>query len=122
MRVHAAQALELLQEDVSVQLELVKLLEGDTSADVRKTVLGIIVITDYTLPGEPTLTPQKEGFPLPLSHPPSPPSPSAIISRTRDVKDQIRKAAFLLLSEKCSIRNLRIEQRIKLLDDGLNDR
>ena len=47
---------------------------------------------------------------------------SAIISRTRDLKDQIRKEAFWLLSEKCSIKNLRIEQRIKLLNDGLNDR
>lgn len=46
----------------------------------------------------------------------------AILSRTRDVKDQIRKEAFWLLAEKCNIRNFRIEQRIKLLNDGLNDR
>ena len=46
----------------------------------------------------------------------------AIISRTQDLKDQIRKDAYWLLSERCNIRNFRIEQRIKLLDDGLNDR
>ena len=45
-----------------------------------------------------------------------------IISRTRDVKDQIRKEAYWLLSERCNIQNFRIEQRIKLLKDGLNDR
>ena len=47
---------------------------------------------------------------------------AAIISRTRDVKEQIRKDAFWMLAEKCNIRNFRIEQRIKLLSDGLNDR
>ena len=44
---------------------------------------------------------------------------AAIISMTRDVKDQIRKEAF---AEHCDIRNFRREQRIKLLRDGLNDR
>lgn len=47
--------------------------------------------------------------------------PSAIIERTRDVKGLVRKDAFNLLAEKCSIRNLSIQQRIQLLSDGLND-
>ena len=47
---------------------------------------------------------------------------AAIISMTRDVKDKIRKEAFLMLAEHCNIRNFRIEQRIQLLRDGLNDR
>ena len=38
------------------------------------------------------------------------------------MKEQIRKDAFWMLAEKCNIRNFRIEQRIKLLSDGLNDR
>ena len=46
----------------------------------------------------------------------------AIISRTRDVKEQIRRDAFLLLAEKCNIRNFTIKERIQLLNDGLNDR
>ncbi|CAI8041284.1 Condensin complex subunit 3 [Geodia barretti] len=96
VRVHAVQALELLQEDVSLQEELARLLERDPSPDVRRATLNTIVITDHTLP--------------------------AIISRTRDVKEQIRKDAFWMLAEKCNIRNFRIEQRIKLLSDGLNDR
>ena len=33
-------------------MELAKLLEGDPNADVRKTVLSVIVVTKDTLPGE----------------------------------------------------------------------
>ena len=51
VRVHAAQALELLQEDTAVQEELVVLLERDPSPDVRRAILGMIAITDCTLPG-----------------------------------------------------------------------
>lgn len=47
---------------------------------------------------------------------------SAILGRTRDVKDTIRQDAFLCLAEKCTIRNLTIKQRIQLLGDGLSDR
>ena len=50
VRVHAAQALELLQEDTAVQEELVVLLERDPSPDVRRSILGMIAITDCTLP------------------------------------------------------------------------
>ena len=52
VRVHAVKALELLQSEESVQMELAKLLEGDPNADVRKTVLSVIVVTKDTLPGE----------------------------------------------------------------------
>lgn len=52
MRVHAVQALELLQEDVLLQEELAGVLERDPSPDVRRTTLNTIVITDHTLPGE----------------------------------------------------------------------
>ena len=44
VRVHAVKALELLQSEESVQMELAKLLEGDPNADVRKTVLSVIVV------------------------------------------------------------------------------
>lgn len=53
VRVHAVKALELLQDaESTVQEELVKLLEGDPSPEVRKAVLSVIAITDDTLPGE----------------------------------------------------------------------
>ena len=54
VRVHAVQALELLQEDVSLQEELARLLERDPSPDVRRATLNTIVITDHTLPGGST--------------------------------------------------------------------
>ena len=38
------------------------------------------------------------------------------------MKDSVRLAAFVLLSETCSIMNLTIGQRIYLLEAGLNDR
>ena len=57
-----------------------------------------------------------------MLHDGHPSLPTAIIERTRDVKDVIRREAFLRLSEKCSIRHLSIHQRIQLLSDGLNDR
>ena len=47
---------------------------------------------------------------------------AAIIERTRDVKDTVRKTAFNVIAEKIPLRALTIEQRIKLLHDGLNDR
>ena len=39
---------------------------------------------------------------------------SAVIERTRDVKDVIRREAFLWLANKCSIKNLTIKQRIQV--------
>ena len=52
VRVHAAKALELLQEDVSLQEELVGLLQSDPSPDVRRAVLNTVVVSDHTLPGQ----------------------------------------------------------------------
>ena len=40
--------------------------------------------------------------------------PSAVIERTRDVKDVIRREAFLWIANKCSIRHLTIEERIQV--------
>ena len=51
---NAVQALELLQEDVSLQEELAGLLERDPSPDVRRATLNAIIITDHTLPGGST--------------------------------------------------------------------
>ena len=37
-----------------------------------------------------------------------------MIERTRDVKEVIRREAFLWLANKCSIRHLTIEERIQV--------
>ena len=52
VRVHAAKALELLQEDVLLQEELVGLLQSDPSPDVRIAVLNTIVVSGHTFPGQ----------------------------------------------------------------------
>ena len=41
-------------------------------------------------------------------------SPSAVMERTRDIKEVIRREAFLWLANKCSIRHLTIEERIQV--------
>ncbi|RWS01908.1 condensin complex subunit 3-like protein [Dinothrombium tinctorium] len=44
------------------------------------------------------------------------------ISRTRDVKDIIRKTAFLKIAQRIHVKSFTIEQRLNLLKNGLNDR
>ncbi|XP_023232343.1 condensin complex subunit 3-like isoform X2 [Centruroides sculpturatus] len=45
-----------------------------------------------------------------------------IINRTKDVKDIVRRAAYICLAERIHIKSLSISQRILLLQRGLNDR
>src|SRR3990167_647600 len=45
-----------------------------------------------------------------------------IISRTRDVSTDIRKRAFTILGSKVDITLLTVEQRVQILDAGINDR
>ena len=70
-------------------------LGADPSAFVRRSVLTIIGRTNITLPH--------------------------ILERTRDVKDTVRRHAYLVLS-KLNIRSLTIRQRERLLREGLKDR
>ncbi|XP_054157960.1 condensin complex subunit 3-like [Oppia nitens] len=44
------------------------------------------------------------------------------INATRDVKDIIRKTAFILIAEKFDIRNIGIDKRLEILKNGLNER
>lgn len=53
---------------------------------------------------------------------PSNTSLQAILQRTCDVKDKVRRTAYTVIAEKIPLRALTIEQRIQLLQDGLNDR
>ena len=52
MRVHALLALELFQNESSVVVELLRLLQTDPSPEVRRTALHVTAVTDQTLPGE----------------------------------------------------------------------
>lgn len=72
------------------------LLGCDTSTDVRRAVLTSIAVSTKTLP--------------------------AILERTRDVIDAVRKLAYQIIAEKVHIRALTIAQRVQLLQQGLNDR
>lgn len=97
IRIQAVLALYRLQEptdeDCPVINAYVSSLERDINPLVRKTILTKIAITRKTLP--------------------------YLIERVRDINDQNRQTAFMIISEKVSIRALSIAQRIMLLTVGL---
>lgn len=99
VRLYASLALSYLQDpsdaDCPVTSALMWSMEHDSNFEVRRCIVLHILITQTTLP--------------------------AMIARTKDTKDIVRRCAFLILSEKCSIRHLTIKQRIQLLSDGLRD-
>ena len=68
----------------------------DPNADVRRAVLSCIAPCVQTLP--------------------------AMLERTHDVKESVRRLAYQVLAEKVHMKALTIAQRIRLLQDGLNDR
>ena len=45
-----------------------------------------------------------------------------MLERTHDVKESVRRLAYLVLAEKVHMKALTIAQRIRLLQDGLSDR
>eukprot|EP00795_Rhopilema_esculentum_P012294 gene12295-2941_t len=100
IRVQAVKAIYRLQDvqDPSCPVieSFIHLMEKDSSPDVRRAALQNIAVTHKT-----------------LLH---------ILNRTRDVKNAVRKAAYEVLAEKVKIKSLTIAQRLKLLDDGLNER
>ena len=72
------------------------LLNCDPTADVRRAVLSSIAPCVLTLPD--------------------------MLERTHDVKESVRRLAYQMLAEKVHMKALTIAQRIRLLQDGLNDR
>ncbi|XP_068133982.1 condensin complex subunit 3 [Hyperolius riggenbachi] len=100
VRIQAVLALARLQDpsnpDCAVSNVYVHLLENDLNAEVRRAVLSCIAPSARTLP--------------------------KIVGRTMDVKEQVRKLAYQVLAEKVHLRALTIAQRVKLLQQGLNDR
>ncbi|XP_060542719.1 condensin complex subunit 3 [Pantherophis guttatus] len=105
VRIQAVLALSRLQDPKDDQCPVVNvynsLIETDSNSEVRRAVLFCISPSVKTLP--------------------------KIIGRTMDVKETVRKLAYqvnkyLVLAEKVHVKALTIAQRVKLLQQGLNDR
>lgn len=101
VRAAAAAALCRLQTtgdpaDDAVAARLIEMLTKDSSAAVRKSALVAVAVTPATIP--------------------------ALLSRTRDVKDDVRKAAFQMLARKLSPHDLEVAERLSLLKAGLRNR
>ncbi|KAK3094775.1 hypothetical protein FSP39_006096 [Pinctada imbricata] len=100
VRMHAVMALARLQDPRDENCPVIKaylfLVSSDPNYEVRRVVLSNIAPSTKTLP--------------------------AIIQRTRDVKDSVRKMAYTVLGEKVHIKALSIANRVRLLQDGLTDR
>ncbi|XP_071599976.1 condensin complex subunit 3 [Heliangelus exortis] len=100
VRIQAVLALSRLQDPKDENCPVVNiyntLLENDSNSEVRRAVLSCIAPSARTLP--------------------------KIVGRTMDVKESVRKLAYEVLAEKVHMRALSIAQRVKLLEQGLNDR
>ncbi|XP_025034179.1 condensin complex subunit 3 isoform X2 [Pelodiscus sinensis] len=100
VRIQAVLALARLQDPSNGNCPVVNvynaLLENDSNSEVRRAVLSCIAPSAKTLP--------------------------KIVGRTMDVKEAVRKLAYEVLAEKVHMRALSIAQRVKLLQQGLNDR
>ncbi|KAJ8316952.1 hypothetical protein KUTeg_004856 [Tegillarca granosa] len=100
VRLHAVMAMARLQDPRDENCPVIKaylfLINCDPNPEVRCAVLSCIAPSTKTLP--------------------------AILERTRDVKDTVRKTAYKVMSEKVHIKALSIANRIRLLHDGLTDR
>ncbi|NXT63003.1 CND3 protein, partial [Chaetops frenatus] len=100
VRVQAILALSRLQDPEDENCPVVNsystLLENDSNSDVRHAVLSCIAPSKWTLP--------------------------IIVGRTKDMKEAVRKLAYEVLAEKFHTRALTIAQRVKVLQQGLNDR
>ncbi|NXV83391.1 CND3 protein, partial [Atlantisia rogersi] len=100
VRIQAVLSLSRLQDPKDENCPVVniysRLLENDLNSEVRRAVLSCIAPSARTLP--------------------------KIVSRTMDVTEAVRKLAYEVLAEKVHMRALSIAQRVKLLQQGLNDR
>uniref|UniRef100_A0A8D2IV96 Non-SMC condensin I complex subunit G n=1 Tax=Varanus komodoensis TaxID=61221 RepID=A0A8D2IV96_VARKO len=100
VRIQAVLALSRLQDPKDNDCPVVNvynnLIENDSNPEVRRAVLSCIGPSAKTL--------------------------SKIIGRTMDVKEAVRKLAYQVLAEKVHMKALTIAQRVKLLQQGLNDR
>jgi condensin complex subunit 3 len=72
------------------------MLSCDQNTDVRRAVLSCITACSRTL--------------------------GAMLERTQDVKEAVRRSAYCVLADKVHVRALTIAQRVRLIQLGLNDR
>lgn len=100
VRIQAVNALSRLQDPTNESCPVIQAyiyhLKCDPCADVRRAILLNIGASSKTL--------------IP------------IITRTKDIKDTVRRAAYVCLAERIHIKSLSISQRNLLLHRGLNDR
>ncbi|CAC5372304.1 YCG1 [Mytilus coruscus] len=100
VRFHAVMALARLQDPKDENCPVIKaylfLIQSDPNPEVRRAVMSCIAPSPKTLP--------------------------AILEKTRDVKDTVRKTAYNVLGEKVHIKALSIANRERLLQEGLTDR
>ncbi|KAG7157088.1 Condensin complex subunit 3-like, partial [Homarus americanus] len=100
VRVQAVLALARLQDPRNKECPVIKAYRYhmcmDPNPDVRRAVLSNIAITFQTLPD--------------------------ILERTRDVRDLVRRQAYMEISQKVHLRSLTIAQRLRLISEGLKDR
>uniref|UniRef100_A0A8D0L520 Non-SMC condensin I complex subunit G n=1 Tax=Sphenodon punctatus TaxID=8508 RepID=A0A8D0L520_SPHPU len=100
VRIQAVLALSRLQDPKDENCPVVNVyntfIENDSNSEVRRSVLSCIAPSAWTLP--------------------------KIVGRTMDIKEAVRKLAYQVLAEKVHMRALSIAQRVKLLQQGLNDR
>uniref|UniRef100_A0A3Q3W0H3 Uncharacterized protein n=1 Tax=Mola mola TaxID=94237 RepID=A0A3Q3W0H3_MOLML len=99
VRIQAALAMTRLQQpkdpDCPTINAYMMILENDSNAEVRRSVLSCIAMSPRTLP--------------------------KVIKRTRDMKENVRKLAYQVLADKVHIKALTIAQRVSLLQQGLHD-
>lgn len=99
VRSHAVGALSRLQDPSDAKCKIVENflfhVEADPSADVRMAVVSHMVPSSRTL--------------------------GALIMRSRDTRETVRKRAYERIADKVPVRYLKIKQRTQLLNSGLND-
>ena len=100
VRVQAINALARLQDPTDAGCEIIAAymarMASDNSPEVRRAALHQIAVSKKTLP--------------------------AIVARTRDTKEAIRRHAYRMIGDKVEVTALTIAQRMQLLECGLFDR
>ncbi|XP_028657605.1 condensin complex subunit 3 isoform X1 [Erpetoichthys calabaricus] len=100
VRIQAVLAMARLQDPKDDQCPTInaymQLIESDSNPEVRRAILSCIAPSAKTLP--------------------------KILGRIRDVKDKVRELSYKVLAEKVHVNALTIAQRVKILQQGLNDR
>lgn len=100
VRVHAVLALTRLQDPTDETCPIIKaymiLMTKDPNMEVRRIALTSIAPSTVSLP--------------------------AVLERTRDVKEAVRRSAYSVIAEKVPLRALTIQQRVDVIQSGLDDR